>query len=380
MESNPCTSSDYFIRIEGLIPYYRVSPFLSNQQQEAYMNITKKVFGTLPGGATADLYTIEGNGGFKLSVSSFGGIITSIEAPDRNGKAEEITLGFETLEEYVNTRLFFGAAIGRFGNRINAGEFQLEGKKYTLAQNNGPNHLHGGEEHAFDRKNWMATPFQSEREAGLVLTTFSPDGEEGYPGNLNVTMTYTLTDQNELKFDYKAVSDKATPVNLTNHTYFNLGGIASGTVLQHKVTLDCPWYLPVNENQIPTGEILSVKGSPMDFTEEHSIGERIDRAGGYDHCYVLKPAEGLRQFARVYEPDSGRVMEVFTDQPGVQFYTGNFLNGVKGRGEIHYGKNWGFCLETQLFPDCANQTHFPSPVITPGQMYTHRSVYKFSAE
>ncbi len=344
------------------------------------MNIVKTVFGTLPNGGTADLYTIEGEKGFKVSVSSFGGIITSIQTPDRNGKCEEVTLGFETLDEYVNTRFFFGAAIGRFGNRINAGQFQLDGKKYTLAQNNGPNHLHGGEDHAFDRKNWMVTPFQSEKEAGLVLTTFSPDGEEGYPGNLNVTMTYTVTDRNELKFDYKAVSDKPTPVNLTNHSYFNLGGISSGPVLDHLVTLDCPWYLPVNENQIPTGEILSVKDSPMDFTLEHSIGERIEQAGGYDHCYVLKPAEGLRHFATVREPGSGRKLEVSTDQPGVQFYTGNFLTGVKGRGETRYSKNWGFCLETQLFPDCANQTHFPSPVINPGQIYSHRSVYRFSVD
>ncbi len=343
------------------------------------MNIQKEVFGTLPNGSAAELYTIEGKNGFKVSVSSFGGIITSITAPDRTGRTEEISLGFDTLEEYVNTRFFFGAAIGRFGNRINAGEFQLDGKKYTLAQNNGLNHLHGGEEHAFDRKNWMVTPFQSEKEAGLLLTTFSSDGEEGYPGNLNVTMTYTVTDAGELKFDYKAVTDKATPVNLTNHTYFNLGGISSGPVLGHRVKLDCPWYLPVNENQIPTGEILSVVGSPMDFTEEHAIGERIDQvAGGYDHCYVLKPSEGIKKFATVTDPVSGRMMEVFTDQPGVQFYTGNFLDGVPGRGNIRYEKNWGFCLETQLFPDCANQTHFPSPVINPGQTYTHTSIYRFS--
>ena len=192
-------------------------------REEQAMEISKEVFGTLPDGATADLYTIEGKKGFRVQVSSFGGIITSIQAPDRNGKCEEVALGFETLEEYVNTRFYFGAAIGRFGNRIEGGQFNLEGKKYTLACNNGPNHLHGGGDHALDRKNWMVTPFHSENQAGLVLTTFSPDGEEGYPGNLNVTMTYTVNDKNEITIDYKAVSDKATPVNLTNHSYFKPG-------------------------------------------------------------------------------------------------------------------------------------------------------------
>ncbi|OQY34070.1 MAG: hypothetical protein B6241_06195 [Spirochaetaceae bacterium 4572_59] len=346
------------------------------------MKITKEIFGTLPNGSTADLYTLEGKDGFRIKVSSFGGIITSIQTADRKGKSEEIALGFETLEEYVSTRFYFGAAIGRFGNRIEGGQFSLDGKKYVLTCNNGPNHLHGGEDHAFDRKNWMVTPFQSEKEAGLILTSFSPDGEEGYPGNLNVTMTYTITDQNELKFDYKAVSDKATPVNLTNHSYFNLGGLSSGPVLDHKVTLDCPWFLPVDKNQIPTGEILSVKGTPMDFTTEHSIGERIDLVDdhGYDHCYVLNTATGIRPFARVEEPLSGRVMEVSTDQPGVQFYTGNKLKAVMGKDNCIYEKNWGFCLETQLFPDCTNQTYFPSPVINPGQVYTHSSIYKFSVK
>ncbi len=345
------------------------------------MKVSKENYGTLPNGTAADLYTIEGDKGFTVQASSFGGIVTSIKAPDRNGKSEEITLGFETLEEYVHSRYYFGAAIGRFGNRIEGGQFQLDGKKYTLAINNGPNHLHGGEEMAFDRKNWMVTPFQSDREAGLVLTAFSPDGEEGYPGNLNVTMIYTVTDKNELKFDYKAVTDKPTPVNLTNHTYFNLAGVKNASILDHMIQMDCPWFLPVDESQIPTGEILSVKETPMDFTKRQRIGSRIEEVrGGYDHCYVLTPAQGLRLFARVEEPVSGRVMEVETDQPGVQFYTGNFLDGVQGRENVKYIKNWGFCLETQLFPDCMNQPHFPSPVINPGQVYTHTSVYRFSTK
>ncbi|MDA3957813.1 aldose epimerase family protein [Oceanispirochaeta sp.] len=344
------------------------------------MKISKKVFGTLPDGNIADLYTLEGNNGLSVQITSFGGVITSIKCPDRQGKIEEITLGFDSLKEYTDTRFFFGAAIGRFGNRIANGRFTLEGQEYKLPQNNGTNCLHGGVENAFDRKNWLISPFEKKDAVGVILNAFSPDGEEGFPGNLSTTMTYTLTSGGELILDYKAVTDKATPVNLTNHSYFNLGGIHKATILDHRVQLDCPFYLPVDEKQIPTGEILSVKGTVMDFTEEETIGTRINQVdgGGYDHCYVLAPGRGIRKYGTVHDPVSGRSMDVFTDQPGVQFYTGNFLKDAKGRGGQIYGKNWGFCLETQLYPDCVNQTQFPSCILKPGELYTHTSSYQFS--
>ena len=343
------------------------------------MNIKKEIFGTLPDGTTADLYTLEGNEGLSVQVTSFGGIVTSIRCPDKEGNVEEITLGFETLDEYVNSRYYFGAAVGRFGNRIAEGRFTLEDREYTLPQNNGPNCLHGGLEGAFDRKNWQVTPFSKSDRIGLVLTSFSPDGEEGFPGNLSTTMTYSLRSDGTLRFDYKATTDKATPVNLTNHSYFNLGGIGNGDVLNHRLVMDCPWYIPVNDVQIPTGEILSVKGTVMDFTSEESLGARIAdvEGGGYDHCYVLAPGRGMRTYATVCDPASGRCMETATDQPGVQLYTGNFLDGVTGRGGQKYGKHWGFCLETQHYPDSVNQTQFPSCILKPGELYTHSSSYRF---
>jgi len=346
------------------------------------MKITREPWGTLPDGSSAELFTLSCEDGFAVQVTSFGGIVTSIKAPDRSGACEEITLGFDTLDEYVNSRFYFGAAVGRFGNRIAGGRFTLKGEEYSLARNNGPNCLHGGVENTLDRKNWQVTPFTGEGEAGLILTAFSPDGEEGFPGNLSVTMTYTVTEKHELTFDYKAVTDRDTPVNLTNHSYFNLGGITRGDVRDHRVSLNCPWYLPVDDVQIPTGEVLSVRNTPMDFLEEHTVGERIDSVdgGGYDHCYVLAPGEGVRPFAEVHDPASGRCMEVETDQPGVQFYTGNFLDNIPGRSGQTYNRNWGLCLETQLFPDCINQPHFPSPVLKPGQVYSHTSVYRFSVK
>jgi len=344
------------------------------------MKISKKVFGTLPDGSTADLYTLEGENGLIVKATSFGGIVTSIQCPDKKGKIEEITLGFDTLKEYVENRTFFGAAIGRFGNRIANGRFNLDGSEYVLPQNNGTNCLHGGVKNAFDRKNWLVTPFEKTGAVGLRLQSFSPDGEEGFPGNLVTTMTYTLTSGGELIFDYKAVTDKATPVNLTNHTYFNLAGIQNSNILEHRLQLDCPWYIPVDDRQIPTGEILSVKGTVMDFTTEESIGKRIEKVdgGGYDHCYVLSPARNLRKYGTVHDPRSGRTMDVFTDQPGVQLYSGNFLDGIKGRGGQAFNKNWGFCLETQLYPDCVNQTQFPDCILKPGEVYTHTSSYQFS--
>ncbi|QEN08237.1 galactose mutarotase [Oceanispirochaeta crateris] len=346
------------------------------------MKISKKIFGTLPDGSKADLYTLEGNNGFVVQFTSFGGIITSIQYPNRKGKVEELTLGFDTLEEYTKTRYYFGASIGRFGNRIANGRFTLEGREYTLPQNNGTNCLHGGLDHAFDRKNWLTTPFENKDSVGVILNSFSPDGEEGFPGNLSTTMTYTLTYKGELILDYKAVTDKATPVNLTNHTYFNLSGIATGTILDHRLQLDCPFYLPVDENLIPTGEILSVKNTEMDFTTEEAIGTRIDQVagGGYDHCYVLPSGREVRKYGTVYDPHSGRIMNVFTDQPGVQLYTGNSLDNVKGRGSQVYKKNGGFCLETQMFPDCVNQTHFPDCILRPGEVYSHTSAYQFSVK
>ncbi len=345
------------------------------------MKVSKEVFGSLPDGSVADLYTLEGEKGLTVKVSSFGGIVTSILCPDRNGKIEDINLGFDTLDEYLNSRFYFGAAIGRFGNRIAGAKFTLDGEEYSLLANDGPNSLHGGDKGAFDRKNWAVTPFEKDSSIGLVLSSFSPDGEEGFPGNLTTTMIYTLTSEGELIFEYKAVTDKATPVNLTNHSYFNLKGLGNGDILDHEVELDCPWYLPVDGTLIPTGEIKSVKGTEMDFTAKNTIGSRIGEVagGGYDHCYVLAPGRGVRKYGTVYDPASGRTMEVSTDQPGVQFYTGNFLDGIKGHEGTVYGKHGGFCLETQLFPDGINQTQFPSCILKPGEVYSHTSSYRFFA-
>lgn len=341
-------------------------------------------FGKLPDGTTAHLYTLTNDRGIKVAITDYGGIIVSLHTPDRNGQSGDIVLGFDNLEAYLKGHPYFGAIIGRYGNRIARGRFILDGKEYKLATNNGPNHLHGGLK-GFDKVLWQARPFQGSDRAGLVLYYLSADGEEGYPGNLAVTVTYTLFDQtNEFRIDYRAFTDKPTILNLTNHTYFNLA--TRGNVLNQLLQLNARYYTPVDETLIPTGEIAPVEGTPFDFTQPVAIGARINSdhpqmkiGRGYDHNFVLdKPAGELGLVAKVYDPASGRILEVWSTEPGVQFYTGNYLDGsLTGKGGIRYERHAGFCLETQHFPDSPNKPHFPSVVLRPGQLFESTTIWKF---
>lgn len=342
-------------------------------------NITKEPFGQTADGAEVSLYTLTNQSGMTVQITNYGGIVTSIVTPDRDGNPGDVVLGFTDLEGYLAEHPYFGALIGRYGNRIAQGRFTLDGQTYTLATNNGPNHLHGGIK-GFDKVVWQAEELPG--QDALRLTYTSPDGEEGYPGTLTTTVTYTLTGDNELKIDYEATTDKATPINLTNHSYFNLAAGQAEDALAHELTIYADRYTVVDETLIPTGELRPVQGTPMDFTSAHAIGERIGQVeGGYDHNYVLnKPAAAeMTLAATAYEPTSGRFMEVFTTQPGVQFYSGNFLDGsLTGKGNVVYKKHYGFCLETQHFPDSPNQPDFMSTILRPGEKYQHATIYKFS--
>jgi aldose 1-epimerase len=347
--------------------------------------ITKKAFGKTGDGKPVDLYTLTNQHGMEIRVMSYGGIILSLRVPDKNGEFDDVTLGYESLDGYLEKTAYFGAIIGRYGNRIANGKFTLDGKEYTLAINNGPNALHGGLK-GFDKVVWAAEPFENQDGAGVIFAYTSPDGEEGYPGNLKARVTYTLTAQNELIFDYHATTDKATPINLTNHTYFHLAGDGKGDILGHVLMLNADRLTPVDKNLIPTGELQSVKGTPLDFTKPTVVGARIHEqneqllfAGGYDHNFVInRQGPGLALAARVEGPTTGRVMEVFTTEPGVQFYSGNFLDGtITGKGGHVYTPRTGFCLETQHFPDSPNKPQFPSTILRPGEAYDSKTVYKF---
>jgi aldose 1-epimerase len=333
------------------------------------VTVTGKNFGTGPDGEEVYLYTLKNPNGVEVSITNYGGTITSIMAPDRNGVFGDVVLGYETLDEYMKNPRYLGALIGRHANRIAAGKFSLNGVEYQLAQNNGKNHLHGGVK-GFDKRVWKS----SQTADGLHLEHFSKDGEENYPGNLNVAVDYSLNDENELRIDYHATTDKDTIVNLTNHSYFNLAG--RGTILDHELTLHAGSFTPVSEDLIPTGEISSVDGTPMDFRTGRVIGN-----GGYDHNFVLddwKPGF-IRSVARLSEPNSGRVMEVLTTQPGIQFYSGNFLDGsLIGKGGVRYEKYAALCLETQHYPDAPNHPNFPSAVLRVGEVYNEATVYKFT--
>ena len=348
--------------------------------------MSRTSFGTLPDGTALELFTLKNASGMEVSVTNYGGIITSLKVPDRSGKIDDVTLGYESIDGYLKSSPYFGAIIGRYGNRIGKAQFELDGKAYKLPANDGPNTLHGGVK-GFDKVVWQAEPFEREGERGIVFTYVSPDGEEGFPGTLTSRVTYTLTDKNELAFDYHATTDKPTVVNLTQHAYFNLAGDGSGDVLGHELTINADRYTPVNATLIPTGEIASLEGTPLDFRTKTPIGARIDaaneqlkRAGGYDHNYVLnKQGEGLTLAARVEEPKTGRVMEVHTTEPGIQFYSGNFLDGsITGKQGHVYNKRNGFCLETQHYPDSPNQSSFPTTTLKPGEEYQSRTVYTFS--
>ena len=331
-----------------------------------------------------ELYTLSNRNGLRAKIMTYGAILTELHVPDRLGNFSDVVLGFDNLAAYLKGHPYFGATTGRYANRIAKGKFTLNGKEYTLAVNNGPNHLHGGVK-GLDKRVWKAEPVSVPHGAAVKFTYFSPNGEEGYPGNLTVAVTYTLTDGNELRLDYEATTDQDTPINLTNHSYYNLAGAGHGTILNHELQINADRYTPVDATSIPLGEIRAVRGSVMDFTTSTAIGARIDQVGGtpggYDHNFVLnKPQAGaLALAATVYEPGSGRVMKVLTTEPGVQLYTGNYLDGtLTGKGGLGYPFRSGLCLECQHFPDSVNQPAFPSVILKPGQTYRHTTVHQFS--
>ncbi|QIX62861.1 galactose mutarotase [Hymenobacter sp. BT18] len=351
---------------------------------------TSSVFGQMADGTQVQLYTLTNAHGLKATITNYGGTLTSLLVPDKNGKLGDVVLGFDSLEGYLapvykQEGPYFGALIGRYGNRIAKGKFTLEGKQYTIATNNAPNTLHGGKE-GFDKKLWQATPGTSADGQTLTLTYQSKDGEEGYPGTLNVKVVYTLTEDDGLRLDYTATTDKPTVLNLTNHSYFNLNLASKQGILDHELTLNADRFTPVDNTLIPTGVLQPVQGTPMDFRQPHRIGERIKQVpgaapGGYDHNWVLADAQrsSIAQAATVYEPTTGRTMQVFTDQPGVQFYSSNFLKGnLKGKEGMTYNQYAGLCLETQHFPDSPNRPNFPSTELKPGETFRSTTEYRFS--
>ncbi len=338
------------------------------------------------------LFTIENENGVTVKVTNYGAIITSITVPDRTGKLGDIALGYDRVEDYINAvdKPYFGAIVGRYGNRIAEGKFKIDDEEYSLAVNNTPNHLHGGII-GFDKVVWDGQPIQGDGWVGVKLTYLAKDKEEGYPGNLNIMVAYRLTSDNQLKVDYRATTDKATHVNLTQHTYFNLKGEGNGTILDHELMLNAKAYTPVDKTLIPTGEIADVAGTPFDFTTSKPIGRDINQKDpqlqyglGYDHNFVLdKDGQdgAMTLAARVMEPTTGRVLEVHTTEPGIQFYCGNFLDGrLKGKAGKPYVHRGGFCLETQHFPDSPNQKHFPSTILRPGAEYRTATTFTFSVE
>ena len=343
--------------------------------------VTRAPYGTMPDGTAVEAFTLTNTNGVRLTAITYGGIITELHVPDRTGAMGDIVLGFDKLDGYLKDHPFFGAIIGRYGNRIGKATFTLDGQKYPLAANNGEHHLHGGIK-GFDKVVWRGEPTAT--GAGVVFTRRSTDGEEGYPGNLDVTVTYTLNDQNALVVDYAATTDKATPVNLTQHSYFNLAG--KGTSVDHVLTLNAAQYTPVDAGLIPTGALTPVEGTPFDFRQPTAIGARINGTDpqlvygkGYDHNWVLsRTGAGLQLAARVTEPTTGRTMEIHTTEPGIQFYAGNFLDGtLTGKGGQVYAHRSGFCLETQHYPDSPNQSTFPSTILRPGERYTSQTVFTF---
>ncbi len=356
------------------------TPQETKTEEQKAMSIDTESFGKTPDGQRVDLYTLTNINGIKAKITNYGATLVSLEVPDKNGKLADITLGYDKIDGYLPRHPYFGSTVGRYANRIGGAKFVLNDVEYKLEANNGPNHLHGGIK-GFDKVVWKAKEERGDSDKVLVkLSYLSKDGEEGYPGNLACTVTYTLTKDDELKISYEAETDKTTILNLTNHSYWNLAGQGSSNILGHELMLNADKYTPVDEGLIPTGEIRNVSNSPMDFTRPMTIGSRIGQVeGGYDHNYVLNSSTGtLALCARVYEPTSGRAMEIHTSEPGVQFYTGNFLDGsITGKSGKVYKKHYGFCLETQHFPDSPNKPDFPSVVLNPGQKYTTVTVHKF---
>jgi aldose 1-epimerase len=347
------------------------------------MNFSTESFGRTPEGQEVSLYTLTSTKGLRARITNYGAILVSLEVPDRHGKLDDITLGFESLDKYIEQKVYFGATIGRYANRIGNARFVLDGVEYKLAANNGPNHLHGGLK-GFDKVVWKPVEVTGgEDRAWVKLTYLSKDGEEGYPGNLQCTVTYTLTNDDELRLDYEAQTDKKTVLNLTNHTYWNLAGQGVGDILRHELTLEATRFTIVDKTLIPVGITASAMDTPLDFLAPRNIGARIRQLNnGYDHNFVINGKLGvMKPCARVYESTSGRIMEIVTTEPGVQLYTGNFLNdSIIGKGGKVYSKHTGFCLETQHYPDSPNKPSFPSTVLEPGQKFASTTVHKFSAK
>jgi aldose 1-epimerase len=366
------------LAVSGLAPAQAATNHKSGVQQ--------KPFGTRDG-RPVNLFTLTNANGVEVDAMNYGGIIVSIRVPDRKGQIADIVLGHENFDGYIPNPPYIGAVVGRYANRIANGTFTLDGKTYTLPKNDGPNTLHGGVDKTFNKVVWEGEALKG--KTGVAFTYLSKDGDDGFPGNLKVKVTYTLTDQNELVIDYEATTDKATPINLSQHSYFNLSGEGNGDILNHELMLNADRFTPVDKNLIPTGELRPVKGTPLDFTTSTRIGARIEDsydqmvlAHGYDHNWVInRKGDGLAPAARMYEPTTGRVLEVSTTQPGVQFYTGNFLDGtVTGKHGHVYKRRYGFCLETQHFPDSPNHPDFPSTILRPGETFKSETVFKFSTK
>ena len=348
--------------------------------------VNRQPFGKTKDGTAVDLYTLRNSKGAEAGICNYGGLVIFLKVPDRNGQFGDVVLGYDNLADYIKDTPYFGAMIGRYGNRIAKGKFTLDGKEYTLAINNGPNALHGGLK-GFDKVVWEPSILAGPEGPSLQLRYTSKDGEEGYPGNLSVTAVYTLTDDNALKLEYTATTDKDTVINLTQHSYFNLAG--KGDILKHEVMMPADKFTPVDSTLIPTGELKPVEGTPFDFRTSTAIGARIGQddeqlkfGNGYDHNWVMnKPMGQLGLMARVYEPTTGRVLEVWSTEPGLQFYTGNFLDGkLTGKGGWVYQFRNGFCMESQHYPDSPNQPNFPSVVLKPGQVYKNTIIFKFSVQ
>jgi aldose 1-epimerase len=352
-----------------------------NKNQTA-VGVKEKLFGRIPDGRKVTLYELKNAKGLRAGIINYGIILVSLEVPDRDGNLGDVALGFDDMDSYINRNPLFGAVVGRYANRIANASFTIDGTEYKITANAGKNHIHGGRNKRFDKVLWEGSPLSGSEETGVRFTYLSKDGDEGFPGNLKCIVTYTLTNNNELKISYEATTDKPTIVNLTNHSYFNLAGAGNGDVLDHEMIINADYYTPSDKALIPTGEIHNVKDTPLDFTSAKTIGARINQltqTRGYDHNYVLKNSGGaLIQAARIYEPKSGRVMEVQTTEPGMQFYTANGMRGVKGKDGKIYGRHYGFCLETQHFPDSPNKPHFPSVVLRPGEKFNTMTIFKFS--
>lgn len=357
-------------------------------KSEVKMNIIKEPYGVTRDSIPVDIYTLTNNNGMKVRITNYGGIIQYLSAPNKNGKYEDVVLGYDKLNSYIEATPYFGAIVGRYGNRIANGKFTLDGVDYKLAQNDGVNHLHGGIV-GFDKVVWDATSIKSNDTVSLKLEYLSKDGEEGYPGNLKVTVIYTLTDDDAIKIDYQAMTDKKTHINLTNHSYFNLTADFKNKILNHSLWLNADRYIPIDPVAIPLGMVESVSDTPFDFTTPKKIGKNIldenqqlKNGIGYDHCMVFEQySSEVKLQATVYEEESGRVMDVYTDQPAVQFYVGNYLDGSNiGKGDLPYKYRTGFCLETQYYPDSPNQSQFPSTVLEPDEIYSTTTIYKFSSK